>query len=132
MKLTDEERKQVVSHRLQRAKSTLHEARVNAELEFWHTVANRLYYACYYATSGLLVKHGHITRTHSGVINLFSQHFVSTGLISEEQGRFYSKLFEFRQKSDYNDWVTIQPEVVMQMITPAEELIVSVEKLILI
>ena len=32
-----------------------------------------------------------------GVIRLLGLHFVSTGIISKDLGRFYSKLFELRQ-----------------------------------
>jgi len=131
MTLTNEERKQVVTHRLQRAKETLQEAKIMAETEYWHGAVNRLYYACYYVASALLIKHEHIVRTHSGVINLLGLHFVSKGLISEEKGSFYGRLFTLRQSGDYNDWVEINPETVKLMMAPAEEFITSLEKLIL-
>ena len=132
MKLTDDERKQVVAHRLQKAKDTLNEAKGTIEMEYWHTASNRLYYACYYVASALLIKHGHIARTHTGIISVLGQHFVSKGLISQEQGAFYSELFELRQKGDYNDWVAIKPEIIVSMVAPAEEFIATVEKLILL
>jgi len=130
MKLTDEERKYVVEHRIHRAKETLTEAKGNIEMEFWHTAVNRLYYACYYAASALLIRDEHIVKTHSGAIGLLGEHFISKGLIDKEQGAFYSQLFELRQKGDYNDWIDVDPEQVKSAVNPAEEFIATIEKLI--
>jgi uncharacterized protein (UPF0332 family) len=57
---------------------------------------------------------------------------VSKGLISQEQGAFYSELFELRQKGDYNDWVAVKPEIIVSMVAPAEEFVATIEKLILL
>ena len=132
MKLTDEERKPVVAHRIQRAKETLLDAKIMAESERWHGTINRLYYACYYIASALLIKHGHLTRTHSGVIRLLNEHFVQKGIVSDEQGRFYGRLFALRQTGNYNDWVDVKPENVKLTVAPAEEFITTIEKLILL
>jgi uncharacterized protein (UPF0332 family) len=51
MRLSEEERGAVVAYRLQKARDTLREAKGNIEIAYWHTAANRLYYACYYAAS---------------------------------------------------------------------------------
>ncbi len=46
------------SYRLQRAKKMIDEVEVHIENKFWNTAINRMYYACFYAVSALLVKHG--------------------------------------------------------------------------
>lgn len=56
MKLSTEERNAIVSSRLEKSKQALIEAKGNIEMQFWNTAANRLYYACYNAVSGLLIK----------------------------------------------------------------------------
>jgi uncharacterized protein (UPF0332 family) len=55
MSLTDDEREAIVSFRIQKAKDTLDEAEGIATLGYWNAVANRLYYACFYITSALLL-----------------------------------------------------------------------------
>jgi uncharacterized protein (UPF0332 family) len=130
MKLSEEERDAIVTHRLQKAKDTLREAKGNIEIAYWHTVANRLYYACYYAASALLIKNGHIAQTHSGVIGLLGMHFISKGIISKELGKFYTKIFELRQTGDYSDWIAIEYADVQPLVEPAEEFIDTIEKLI--
>jgi len=131
MKLTQDERNAIVDYRLKKAKETLDEIKDIAALGYWRTAANRLYYACYYAVSALLVKHGYSTHTHSGVINLFGLHFVSNGIVSREQGKFYGKLFELRQTGDYSDLISIEADDVQSMLVPAKEFIALLEKLIL-
>jgi uncharacterized protein (UPF0332 family) len=129
MKLSEEERDVIVAYRLQKAKDTLHEAKGNIELAYWHTAANRLYYACYYAASALLIKNGYIAQTHSGVISILGRYFIFKGVISKELGRFYTKIFELRQTGDYSDWAIIESTDVHPLVESAEEFIYTVEKL---
>ena len=54
MRLNREERDAIVAHRLQKAHDTLIEVPGIMAMNYWHSAANRLYYTCYYAVSGLL------------------------------------------------------------------------------
>jgi len=130
MTLKFEDREALVALRLIRAKEALDEAKGNIKMGFWRTSVNRLYYACYYAVSALLVKNGHLTRTHSGVIAMFGLHFVTKGIIPMEQGKLYKNLFEKRQSSDYDEWITIEEKDVIPFIAPVEQFITTIEKLI--
>ena len=104
MNLKEEDRDALISIRLKRAKETMSEVYGNIQLGYWRAAANRLYYACYYAVSALLIKNGLTTHTHTGVITQIGLHFVQKGLISKEQGRFFKELFNLRQNGDYDDW----------------------------
>jgi uncharacterized protein (UPF0332 family) len=125
-----EERDAVVFYRIQKAKDTLNEAVGIAQLNYWNAVTNRLYYACYYITSALLIKNGYNAQTHSGVIRLFGLHFVTTGIVAKEQSKLYSKLFEMRQTGDYDDLYNLTEEDVKPMIEPAKIYIQEIESLI--
>jgi len=103
MSLTKEEREAIVEFRLQKAKSTLTEAEGIATLGYWNAVANRLYYACFYMTSALLIKNNYAAQSHSGVIHLFGFHFIKTGIVSQNAGKLFTRLFELRQTGDYDD-----------------------------
>lgn len=54
--MKEEERKELVEYRFSKAKKTLEEVDLHIENELWNTAVNRLYYACYYAVSALLLK----------------------------------------------------------------------------
>jgi len=130
MNLSDEERDAIVIYRIQKAKDTLNEAIGIAQLEYWNAVVNRLYYACYYMTTALLIYNGHSAQTHSGVIRLFGLNFVTNGIIPKEQAKFYSKLFELRQTGDYDDLYNITEEEVKPLIQSAQDFINVLDPLI--
>jgi len=130
MTLSEENRKYIVNHRLQKAHETLAEAKGTINMGFWRVAANRLYYACYYAVTALLIKNGYTVRTHNGVFTILGKHFVLEGIVSKEQNRLYGKLFELRQKGDYDDWITIEAEDVISRLEPAQNFITEIENLI--
>lgn len=131
MSLTNEERDAIVFYRIQKAKETLNEAEGIAQLGFWNAVANRLYYSCYYMTTALLIYNGHSAQTHSGAIRLFGLNFVVNGIVSKEQSKFYSKLFELRQTGDYDDlYYLTEEEEVQPLIQSAKTYIQEIEILL--
>ena len=131
MELTKEERKAVVLFRMEKAKNTFSEIENHIQHCYWHTAANRLYYACYYAVTALLIKNGYLAHTHSGVITLLNKHFVVEGIIGKEQSRLYGRILELRQKGDYSDWVIINEENIKPLVEPAEKFIDEIESLII-
>ena len=120
MMLTNDERDAVVSFRLQKAKDTLTEAEGIATLGYWNAVTYRLYYACYYITSALLIKNNYSAQTHGGIIHLLGLHFIKSGVVSKDAGRLYSKLFELRQTGDYDDLFNLSEEDVKPLIPLAK------------
>jgi len=68
MTLSIDERKAVVTLRLENSRETLREVENILALGYWRTAANRLYYACYYAVCALLIQNGYVAKTHAGVI----------------------------------------------------------------
>lgn len=128
--LTNEETKALVWNRVRRSRETWTETKGIIEGGYWHAAANRMYYACYYMVSALLLKKGLNAHTHSGVIGLFGLHFVKTGLIEPEFGKFYSQLFELRQTGDYDDWKVVTAEDITPLTPVAENFLDTVEYLI--
>jgi len=130
MTLKPEDRDTLVMLRLLRAKETMSEVKGNMQMGYWRVVTNRLYYACYYAVSALLIQNNLTAHTHAGVISQLGLHFVKKGVISIEQGKLYRDLFEKRQSSDYNDWISISEQDILLLVEPAEKFIAEIENLI--
>jgi len=130
MSLAEKERKELVKYRLEKASSTLAEVPVLVEKKFYRTAANRLYYACYYAATALLVNDGYETHTHNGVKTLLGLHYVKDGCLKKSLGKVYGKLFNLRQTGDYEDWIDIEEEDVAPLVEPAEKFIAEVEGLV--
>jgi uncharacterized protein (UPF0332 family) len=129
MTLTLEERKAVVETRLGKALRAYGEAKGVLTLGYWETIANRLYYAAYDAVSALLIATGDNPHTHSGVIHLWGQKFVTTGLVSSETGQLYHRLFSLRQTGDYDDSYSLSEADVAPYVEPTGKLIDEVASL---
>ena len=63
-----------------------------------------MYYACYYAACSLLIANGIMTKSHDGVRQMLSLHFIKTGKLPSEIGRYYGRLFANRLTGDYDDF----------------------------
>ena len=128
--MTDDERTALIALRLQNAKDTLQEITVHIEHGFWNTATNRMYYACYYAASALLLNCEIEANTHNGVKTQLSMHFVRTGHLSLDHGATFSLLFEKRQASDYSDFAYCDLALVNTLRPRAEAFINAMEQLI--
>ncbi|MDP2861703.1 MAG: HEPN domain-containing protein [Desulfobacterales bacterium] len=120
----------LVQYRIARAKEALEEAGILAASGHWNACVNRLYYACFYAVSGLLSKHDLSSSKHSGVRSFFNQHFVKTGIISKETALIYNSLFERRQESDYEVFVTFEETDVKPWFNEVEVFLNTIIKLV--
>lgn len=129
MSLSGEERKAIVEFRIEKAHRALEQARGVVALEYWETIANRLYYAAYNAVSALLIAHGYMAHSHDGVIHLFGQHFVKTGIVDTKYGKLYHRLYSMRLTGDYDDTYGLSSEDVLPLLDPASELIEKVIQL---
>ena len=82
--MEEDVKRDIVCYRRQKAHDLIHDVDVLIDNELWNSTVNRMYYACYYMTTALLIKNGFQASTHSGVIRLLGLHFVSTGIISKD------------------------------------------------
>lgn len=117
------ERADLIAYRLNRATETLSEIEIHVNNGLWNTAINRLYYACYYAASALLLANDIKASTHSGVRQMLGLHFVKTGKISSELGKVFTDLFDKRHASDYDDFISVSREDVEDLLPPAKEFI---------
>lgn len=129
MSLTNDERKAIVTFRLEKAQKAILQAEANIGMGFVEVSANRLYYAAYYAVSALLIAKGFKAQTHGGIISLFGQHFVRTGVVGKDDGRLYAQLFSYRLKGDYEDNFDLDIEEIKPLIEPAKAFIFRIAAL---
>ncbi|MDL1957132.1 MAG: HEPN domain-containing protein [Candidatus Desulfofervidus auxilii] len=91
---------------------------------------NRIYYACFYIVSALLLQRGFKFKKHSGVKASFHKNFVKQGLVSPDDGRFYNELFEARQRGDYIEFVYFEKSQVEEWLNRAKMFVDTVKRLI--
>jgi uncharacterized protein (UPF0332 family) len=122
--------KTLVIYRLNRADESLEEASILLERDHINTFVNRLYYACFYAVTALLLSKGFSSSKHSGVRALFNQNIIKNGIINREMGKFYDKLFDTRQKGDYADLVYFDKKEVGSWFDEAKIFVSSIKNII--
>jgi len=129
--LTEEMITALVAYRLERAKDTVQEAVDMLEKDHYNAAVNRLYYACYYAVSALLVKNNIQAHTHSGVKQMFGMSFIVNGKLPRTYNITYTELFDKRHSGDYDDFLSFDRETVERLLPDTQAFIEAIEKLIL-
>ena len=128
--MNNEQRNALILYRIDSAKSTLQEIPVHIANGFYKTAMNRMYYACYYMVSALLISKEIEAQTHAGVRQMFGLHFVKTSIVPINLGKFYTDLFANRQESDYVDFVYYDENVLNELYPIALEFIERIELII--
>ena len=128
--MTDEPTKALIKYRIERAEETYKEALLMRAEGHWNTCANRLYYACFYAVSALLIRYGLSSSRHSGIKSLFNKNIIKKKILESARGKLYNQLFEARQEGDYVDFVTFGSDLVEPWVPMVKEFIDQIKQLL--
>ncbi len=128
--MNDQQRQELITYRIEKAKEALNEAKSHIQNEFWNSAVNRLYYSCFYAVSALLASKQIYAKTHLGIRQMFALHYVKPGIISNEAGKFYTTIFDMRHTGDYTDFIILEKKDVIELLGPATGLIVRIEEIL--
>jgi uncharacterized protein (UPF0332 family) len=99
-----------IDYRISKSSEIFDDAILLANNGRWNSCINRLYYSSYYLASALLFKNDINAESHNGVKTQLFMNFVKDGILSKEQGKLYSHLFDWRQESDYADFIDFDEE----------------------
>lgn len=117
-----------IKYRLAKSRETLDEARYLLNGGFAAGVANRLYYACFYAVSALLLSEGQASSKHSGVMSIFDRLWIKSERIPATMGAFYHLMFKQRQKGDYEDMFSFDSSDLQGWLIEAEDFVSHIER----
>jgi len=120
---------EIIEYRRKRAKETLKDAEQLLKSGSLFSAVNRIYYAMFYEVIALLLTKGLSSPKHSGVKSLFNREFVKTGKVSIESGKLFARMFDFRQKGDYEDLVSFEEDKVKKWLDDAKLFIKELESL---
>lgn len=121
--------KDIIDYRRQKAADTLIDAQILFEKKRLFSCVNRIYYAIFYEITALLRTKNLSSPKHTGIKSLFFQHFVRTGIVDTEIGKFYSRIFDFRKEGDYDDFISFEEEKVKGWLEQGEKYIQVIENL---
>ena len=122
-------KEELIKYRLERSRETLDEAKLMLEADHLYGATNRIYYACFYAVSAMMMKHDLFSKKHSGVLALFNQHFVKTGRVPLEFGKFYSRMFNLRNETDYADHFGTDKQIISEALDQAKAFVDKISSL---
>ena len=81
----------------------------------WNLAANRYYYACYHMVHAAFITKGIMTKSHDGTLTELGRHFILTGKLDKQYGRFFARMIQLRLKADYNNISDVTEEEVKEM-----------------
>lgn len=119
-----------ITYRISKADEVYDAAVILYNAGQWNSAINRLYYACFYVASALLLKRGVGAKSHAGVIAKFSECVVRTGEVTADEYRVYSKLLNWRTKGDYSDMFDFTKEDVDDVLLPTRHFVDKVKTLL--
>jgi uncharacterized protein (UPF0332 family) len=105
-----------INYRILKSNEIFDDAKLLANNQRWNSCVNRLYYSSFYLVSALLFKNTIKAETHNGAKTQFNLHFVKTQKIDIKFGKLYANLFDWRQESDYADFIDFDSETVLPLI----------------
>lgn len=119
-----------INYRIEKSTEIYQDAVLLAENGRWNSCINRLYYSSFYLISALLYQQGIKAETHNGIKTQFFMHFVKKGLTNKEYGKLYSHLFDWRQETDYADFIEFDQETVIPLLNQVKNFNIELKRLI--
>ena len=120
----------VIKYWIQKAKEAIDSASIELKAGHLDFSVNRLYYACFYSASALLLNKDLKFKKHSGVRAAFHKHVIKEKLLSEKYGKLYDELYEARQSGDYIEFSTFERKDVENWIEETKDFVGKVAALL--
>lgn len=119
----------LIKYRMEQAKESIDDARFLLENNrSLRLIANRAYYAMFYAILALLQSKGLGSSKHSGAIALFNREFIKEKIFPVEMSHNVKRAFDVRHKGDYKELVELDKALVIDMLKKSEGFVLNVDK----
>lgn len=121
MTLENEDRKNLISYRLEQAEETIQDVKLLIENNRLRSAVNRIYYGMFYSLLALGLAFEYETSKHGQLIGWFNKKFIHGELIDSKYGKMINKAFNRRTKGDYDTYVVFEKEIVLEMFGEMKE-----------
>lgn len=112
----------------EKAERFLRTAELSLDDGDYDSCVSRCYYAMFFMAEALLLAKDITASTHKGVIALFGEHYITTGIIEKELGKSLRRAYDLRQKGDYSTGFMVKESEAKEILEQAREFISKVEK----
>ena len=89
------------------------------EIGDYDSCVSRCYYAMFFMVEALLLTKGLTASSHKGVLGLYGQHFVKTGIFGRESGKALSEAYDKRLIGDYGVGLSLTTEETTELLRTA-------------
>jgi len=100
----DEQTVELAKYRIEKAREDLQVAKYLLEKNFIKSSLSSSYYSILHSARSLLIFKKLDSKKHSGVIALFNQEYIKTGLLEVKTKDVLTNAFYIRVESDYKDF----------------------------
>lgn len=111
-----------IEEELERSNQSRQAARLLADGHLINDAISRLYYFAFHAVRALLLTKGLQPKSHEGVVNLLSRHFVKEKVLPRRVAHILSRLLKYREQADYSSSYVFAREDFEEFQAEAEEL----------
>ncbi|NPA67760.1 MAG: HEPN domain-containing protein [Chlorobi bacterium] len=111
-----------IKYRIEKFQEIFEDALILAKNGRWNSCVNRLYYSSFYLISALLYKNNIKATTHNGIKIQFYKNYIKSGILDKKYGKLFSHLFDWRQETDYADFIDFKEETVKPLIDEVKAL----------
>jgi len=118
----------IIRHRIKEAEETIEDVQLFIENDRLRAAVNRIYYGIFYSILALGSAHGFETSRHPQLIGRFNKNFIHSGQIEPEYGKIINKAYNRRTKSDYDVYVVIDKETVIEMFGEMKDFISRIKE----
>ena len=112
----------------EKAERFLRTAELSLDDGDYDSCVSRCYYAMFFLAEALLLTKDITASTHKGVIALFGEHYITTGIIKKELGKSLRRAYDLRQKGDYSTSFMVKESEAKDILEQAKDFISTVEK----
>ena len=112
---------------LKKAHQKLSSSTKLAKTKSYDDAVSRAYYAAFYVAQAALLSKGLSSKTHHGLIQLFSAHFIKTGILDKKLGSILVELKDDREKGDYEIYSTLDKDDAFEALHHATDFVEAIE-----
>jgi uncharacterized protein (UPF0332 family) len=112
---------------MEKAERFLHTAEHVLSIEDYDSCASRGYYAMFFVAEAALLTKKLTSSSHKGVINLFGDHFVKTGILEKHLGNALNVAYRKRIIGDYGVDRSVTKEEAEDLLEAAQDFVQQVK-----
>ena len=120
-----------IKYSFEKSKEALKEVQFNIDNDFLNTAQSKLYYAIYYAVSGLAYTEEFKTSKHAQLMGWFNKEFIyNRKIFNPYYFKLYKNAYENRKKADYEFTYKAVKEDIEKDLAESIDFIEAIEKYI--